>query len=279
MGDKKLLNIGCGETLHTEWVNIDLSASAPNVQVHDVRRGLPYADGSFDACYCSHLLEHISKDEASVIVGEVYRVLKSGGIARFVVPDLEQIVRLYMKSLEDVTSGKSEREKDYDWMTLELYDQTVRSYPGGEMGVYLTDSGLSNKAFIVSRIGLEADRIWQRSMIPAGTRIKSKLKVMKPLWFVRQVQLKIASFFVLAFAGAGAYKAFREGLFRGSGEIHRWMYDRFSLQRLLTQAGFVDAKVREADQSAIPDFNSYNLDTQGKKVRKPDSLYMEAVRP
>lgn len=279
MGNKKLLNIGCGKTLHTEWVNVDLAASAPGVQAHDVRRGLPYADRMFDACYCSHMLEHISKAEARVIVGDVYRVLKKGGIARFVVPDLEQIVRLYMRSLEDVTSGQNEREKDYDWMTLELYDQTVRSYPGGEMGVYLADSALSNKAFIVSRIGLEAERIWQRSMNPAGARIRSKLKSMKLSWFVRQLRIEIASFFVMVFAGAGANKAFREGLFRESGEIHRWMYDRFSLQRLLTQAGFVDVRVCGADKSSIPDFNSYDLDTHGEIVRKPDSLYMEAVKP
>jgi SAM-dependent methyltransferase len=279
MSKKKLLNIGCGETLHPEWVNIDIVASASAVQAYDVRRGLPYADRMFDACYCSHMLEHISKDEARVIVDEVYRVLKENGIARFVVPDLEQIVRLYLKSLEDVTSGHGEREKDYDWMTLELYDQAVRSYPGGEMGVYLADSALSNKAFIVSRIGLEAERIWQRNMIPTGARIISKLKSMKLPWFVRQLRIELASFLVMIIAGAGANKAFREGLFRESGEIHRWMYDRFSLERLLTQAGFVDVKVCRADMSAIPDFNSYDLDTQCEIVRKPDSLYMEAVKP
>jgi hypothetical protein len=82
----------------------------------------------------------------------------------------------------------------------------------------------------------------------------------------------------MVFAGADANKAFREGLFRESGEIHRWMYDRFSLQRLLIHAGFVDAKVCEADKSAIPDFNSYDLDIHGEIVRKPDSLYMEGVK-
>ena len=68
-------------------------------------------------------------------------------------------------------------------------------------------------------------------------------------------------------------------MFRESGEIHRWMYDRFSLQRLLNQAGFVEVKVCNADVSSIPAFNSYELDMLDNKVRKPDSLYIEAVKP
>ena len=99
MNNERLLNIGCGETLHPKWVNVDIVAAMPGVQTHDVRRGLPYADNLFDACYCSHMLEHVTKDQARVIIGEAYRVLKKGGIARFVVPDLEQIARHYLKCL------------------------------------------------------------------------------------------------------------------------------------------------------------------------------------
>ena len=278
MSNEKLLNIGCGGTLHLKWVNVDIVASMPGVHAHDVRCGLPYADRMFDACYCSHMLEHVTKDQARVIVGEAYRVLKQGGIARFVVPDIEQIVRLYLKSLEDVTLGQNKREADYDWMILELFDQTVRGSPGGEMGVYLSNPALPNKAFIVSRIGLEAERIWNRNLVPKGARVWGRLRSMKPLWFVNQLRIEIACFFVWITAGSDAKKAFREGLFRESGEIHRWMYDRFSLQRLLNQAGFVDVKVCNADESAIPAFNSYELDMLDKKVRKPDSLYMEAVK-
>lgn len=278
MSNEKLLNIGCGETLHPRWVNVDIVASMPGVRAHDVRCGLPYADHMFDACYCSHMLEHVMKDQAGVIVCEAFRVLKKGGIARFVVPDLEQIVRHYLKCLEDVTSGQDKREADYDWMMLELFDQTVRSSSGGEMGIYLSDPALSNKTFIVNRIGLEAERIWHRNLVPKGARIRAKLKSMKPSWFVRQLRIELASFLVRISAGADAQKAFREGLFRESGEIHRWMYDRFSLQRLLTQAGFISVRVCNADESAIPDFNSYNLDILDKIVRKPDSLYMEAVK-
>jgi hypothetical protein len=57
------------------------------------------------------------------------------------------------------------------------------------------------------------------------------------------------------------------------------MYDRFSLRRVLEQSGFRDPRRCAADQSRIPEFASYDLDTVGGRVRKPDSLFMEAVKP
>lgn len=278
MSEQKLLNIGCGENAHPDWVNIDIVGSLPGTIAHDVRRGLPFLDSEFEACYCSHMLEHVTRSQARVIVDETYRVLKPNGIVRLVVPDLEQIVRQYLMTLDDVTSSRGHREPDYDWMMLELLDQTVRSTPGGEMLAYLTDVNISNKKFIVSRIGLEAERVWEISRRPKGARIFCCLKTRKLTWFVKQLRTEIASFFVLLIAGVDARRSFREGLFRDAGEIHRWMYDRFSLMRLLIQAGFSNVTLCRADESSIPRFNTYNLDIVNKRIRKPDSLYVEAVK-
>lgn len=278
MSEQKLLNIGCGENAHPDWVNIDIVGSLPGTIAHDVRRGLPFLDSEFEACYCSHMLEHVTRSQARVIVDETYRVLKPNGIVRLVVPDLEQIVRQYLMTLDDVTSSRGHREPDYDWMMLELLDQTVRSTPGGEMLAYLTDVNISNKKFIVSRIGLEAERVWKISRRPKGARIFCCLKTRKLTWFVKQLRTEIASFFVLLIAGVDARRSFREGLFRDAGEIHRWMYDRFSLMRLLIQAGFSNVTLCRADESSIPRFNTYNLDIVNKRIRKPDSLYVEAVK-
>jgi hypothetical protein len=79
-------------------------------------------------------------------------------------------------------------------------------------------------------------------------------------------------------AGNKSKEAFAEGLFRDSGEIHRWMYDRFSLRRLLEKSGFTDVRVCRADESRIVGFNSYNLDVLNGKTRKPDSLFVEAIK-
>lgn len=73
-------------------------------------------------------------------------------------------------------------------------------------------------------------------------------------------------------------RAVREGWLRTSGEVHRWMYDRFSLGRLLREARFDEIAVSTPDMSRIPGFAAYELDVVAGVVRKPDSLFMEGVR-
>ena len=69
------------------------------------------------------------------------------------------------------------------------------------------------------------------------------------------------------------------GKFRKSGEIHQWMYDSYSLGKLLKEVGFRNIKKCEAHESSIDIFSSYFLDMEPDgSVRKPDSLFMEAVK-
>lgn len=64
-----------------------------------------------------------------------------------------------------------------------------------------------------------------------------------------------------------------------TGELHRWLYDRYSLKRLLTEAGFVDAQVRDAHFSRIQDWAKYALDVNPDgTICAPGSLHMEAER-
>ena len=66
--------------------------------------------------------------------------------------------------------------------------------------------------------------------------------------------------------------------FRDSGEVHQWMYDDYSLKRLLEEQGFNSAVRKTASESYIKDWASYSLDTEPDgSVYKPDSLYMEAI--
>jgi predicted SAM-dependent methyltransferase len=272
----KLLNLGCGSVFHPDWENLDIVSSFPEVREYDIRRNLPYPDAQFDACYSSHVIEHFNQAEAESFLAECWRILKPKGVVRIVVPDLEFIVRDYIKALEQVNHDIKEAEPNYDWMMLELYDQTVRSLSGGVMKDFLFNPKIINKDFVSYRIGAEAENYW--NVLPNGQSTRRKI-TSKTIWqVVNKVRIMTAKFLVFAVAGNEAMKAFEEGVFRNSGEIHRWMYDRYSLKRLLQNSGFSDIQVCQATESRISDFNSYKLDVINGKTRKPDSLFMEAIK-
>jgi len=47
-----------------------------------------------------------------------------------------------------------------------------------------------------------------------------------------------------------------------TGEVHRWMYDRHSLTRLLSEAGFVNIRQISNTTSRIPEWDQQNLDAR-----------------
>ena len=68
------------------------------------------------------------------------------------------------------------------------------------------------------------------------------------------------------------------GSFQLCGEIHQWMYDKYSLGKLLEDAGYKQIKVQSAITSYINSWNNYSLDIiSDGTVRKPDSLFIEAA--
>jgi hypothetical protein len=62
------------------------------------------------------------------------------------------------------------------------------------------------------------------------------------------------------------------------GEIHLWMYDRFSLARLLKDVGFRDIKIKNAFDSDIPNWSLHELDVKDGLVYDPSALFMEAKK-
>ena len=275
----KCLNLGCGVRFHPEWTNLDLRPSSQEVRAYDLREPLPFEDESFDVVYHSHLIEHLSKDEVVPFLRECSRVLIPGGILRVAIPDLEGIARAYLESLENALEGKAGSEHDYDWMMLELYDQTVRERPGGAMLEYLRRNPIPNEPFVLRRLGGEARSIISQGG-PVGKPTKrlsvSRRKRSGVYSLLRSLRHAIARLFLTE----EELRALKLGQFRLQGEAHQWMYDRYSLKRLLEAAGFQNATQRTAFESAVPNWIDYHLDTEPDgSVYKPDSLYMEAVRP
>lgn len=156
------VNIGCGLTVAPEWVNIDGSLNAliatwphwlhdfaykftgaqqyyaleeykgiiqNNLFIHhDFRYGIPLPDNSVDFLYSSHFLEHLDKFAGRYLLEECWRVLKSGGVVRIAVPDLEHAWRMYQagdkeRMLHDYffidgATGFSQHRYLYDYQML-----------------------------------------------------------------------------------------------------------------------------------------------------------------
>jgi len=266
----------------------------PQVQVWDVSQGLPFGSEQVDVCYASHLLEHLTRGQARALLVECFRVLRPGGIVRLAVPDLEAIVREYLDVVARADRGERAAIEQYEWITLELLDQLVRDTSGGEMERYLRSKAVNNADYVVARIGPDATR----SMgLPSGTQFSSTASGASPSGSlghsmstvirrtvrtirslgssVHRVRMSLCKIVL----GDKGEAAIREALFRRSGECHRWMYDRFSLRQLLEQCGFSDVRSCTAFDSRIAGFSSFGLDVVDGKVRKPDSLFMEASKP
>lgn len=276
------VNLGCGSRFEPSWINIDMIATGKGVIAHDLAKGIPLPDATCEVVYHSHLLEHIPRESVAAFLSECYRVLEPGGTLRVAVPDLERICRTYLEKLDLAVGGDAAASHDYEWIVLELYDQAVRNRSGGGMRDYIAAPVLHNPDFILQRIGEEGKGLIQALRAPVNrappmekrpffSRLRNAGRRLGAAY--RRVVARI----LLGQKGVAALDA---GMMRHSGEVHQWMYDRYSLSKVLIAAGFRDVQPMEAAVSRIPGWADLNLDTTAKgHPVKPDSLYIEAVRP
>jgi predicted SAM-dependent methyltransferase len=204
------LNIGCGYTnLPEDWINIDNSLSArlskhplikrflyiagiipkrlyelpyPDyVMIWNVKKPLPFGDGMVKYVYTSHLIEHLTKDECEFFLRQCHRVLRSEGIIRIIVPDLQSQVSDYLCKMNSIEDGGAQA-------VAVPADDLI-----GAMGIF-DDTGRDDSALIR---------------------------------LVRVLQ--------------------------GKKNLHKWMYDRYSLSLKVKQSGFVRVAQKECLDSRIED--------------------------
>ncbi len=296
----KYLNLGCGNRTvqSTEWLNADFTAHTPGILAVDLRKKLPFDDDQFDLVYHCHVLEHLTCSDAENFLAECRRILKPGGIIRVVVPDLENIIREYIHLLEQIRAGITEAEFQYDWIMLELYDQAVRQIPGGMMLKYLQQLEIPGRDYVLQRGGKEVGDIIARHQIAyAGKRSPSKkfnspwhrlryYLFWKPKQWLRSLPTNVKYFVpmirekLISLLLGQEYNLLKIIRFRHSGEIHQWMYDAYSLGKLLQKVGFTAIQVQNPERSFLNCWREFNLDTEPDgSIYKPHSLYMEAQKP
>jgi predicted SAM-dependent methyltransferase len=283
------VNVGCGSRYHPDWLNFDIVPAGPGVVACDLTRGMPMADNSCDAIYHSHVLEHIGRADVPAFMRECLRVLKPGGIMRAVVPDLEQAARYYLDKLHAALAGDQSAAADHEWMVIELLDQLVREQGGGHMLEYLSQDHLPNEAFVYERHGEDARNLValirrQKEGVQLGRKGPAETSSVSSAT-IRRLRRLMRRFFTGKHVSpedmlsAEDRRALAIGRFRLAGEVHQWMYDRYSLSRLLLDSGFTNPLQQTPSGSRIPAWESFHLDTTPEgKVYKPESLYMESAK-
>ena len=154
---RALVNLGSSTRTHPGWNNIDFSwiirlgkrpqlvrwlhrrgllsedrlqriqRLDPDTVAWDLRRGVPYPDGTFDVVYHCHVLEHIDREGAPGFLQECFRVLKPGGILRIVLPDWETLARNYLEIADRMPEGATREEHEH--AIDEMIDQMVIRVP------------------------------------------------------------------------------------------------------------------------------------------------------
>lgn len=267
------LNFGCGKRLAEGWTHIDFHGSDPRIKPVNLLQGFPFPDASFDVVYSSHVLEHFTQDQAKFLLQEARRVLKPHGILRLSVPDLESLCREYLRVL-DLPNQTPDKRKKYEWISIELLDQLVRSETFGEMGRFYSQLNQTDdpelRAYVTDRIGEIPDTNPQP--ITWGDRLKP--------WHPQNLSTTL-TYGYLKLIAALIPPHLRTMVFVETqiGERHRWMYDTYSLTLLLEQLGFQNCQGVKHDQSAIPGFVKDGLDTNPDGTPyKANSIYVEAHR-
>jgi beta-1,4-mannosyl-glycoprotein beta-1,4-N-acetylglucosaminyltransferase len=93
------LNLGCGNLVYSDFINIDLYAPEADVKM-DIRK-LEYPDNYADEIAAYHVFEHLSPYEANDILTEWLRVLKPNGRLVMELPDIESMCAAFGQSNKD----------------------------------------------------------------------------------------------------------------------------------------------------------------------------------
>ena len=102
----------CGHPVRIDgYINVDLSP-ASEICIDLEQELIPLDDGCADVVVCNSAINYFSAQRGRVILGEVFRILRPGGVTRFGALDLEIIIRCYVERDENFYFEKLPNGKD-----------------------------------------------------------------------------------------------------------------------------------------------------------------------
>lgn len=267
------INIACGDSYVESWCNFDYAPHSPAIRQADLLERLPVSDDTAELVYTSHFLEHVPRKQVVPFLSECFRITKSKGHVRLVLPDLEELCRTYLAERQH---GKQEKA---DFLVLEMLDQCVRSFPGGELGVYYAHLQASPNSHVemIEYVRCRTGHVIQ-SAPEGGTMNRWSRLLQNPKTFMVDLQRRYCRAVLMLLPSA-----FRQQnvSLAATGERHASMYDFHMVDQLLRQVGFVNVHRMTATTSNISDFPFYPLDLaeDGLPRKGAESMYIEACKP
>lgn len=132
------INFGCGGMTYEGWLNIDRGMPLHTDIDFDMAAGLPFLPGDqFDAALSEAFLEHVERPVAERILRDVFRALRPGGTLRIAIPDLRDLIRIYLEG-EQHPAANGAIERTFGAVSgtaCELHNYATR----GEGHVYMYD--------------------------------------------------------------------------------------------------------------------------------------------
>jgi len=99
-GEMRRVNLCCGTGRIPGYYGID-HIKGVDLCLDLSKNDLPFKNNSLDAVVCMSAINYFTYKRGQELVGETYRVLRTGGIARFGVQDMESIAQRYVQKDTD----------------------------------------------------------------------------------------------------------------------------------------------------------------------------------
>jgi predicted SAM-dependent methyltransferase len=269
------INLACSSFFleNSNWINFDYTSSSKAVKKVNLLKRLPLEKETADLVYSSHFLEHIPYSQVIDFLSEIFRILKFDGVLRLVLPDLENMATNYVRL------RKIEDHQKADFLVIEMIDQCVRNIDGGQLQVFYSkikkDQDQSMIEFIKRRMGEDLTIYSSQQKNNYNFFSKDFLSILNAI--VSRIERYWIKIVILALPSA-----FRDQniSLAGIGECHRWIWDFYSLKKVLESVGFVDIKRVSANSSRIKNFPFYplDIDNEGKLRNGEESMYIEAKK-
>ena len=239
----KGLNIGSGEAwTHWFWQGIDQMDGS----YLDKNSVLPYGSNTIDTVYSSHFFEHVDDVTASNIFGEVYRVLKPGGIFRILLPDFEQIKNCLVNN-DKLLFEKIGFVGRPEWQDFNI-DHTLENYVLHWFANYQNCPYNDSKHFQKHKEFFRGPPLVEKSLVQKKAATLSTLDFGK--WAVKQVP-KIH--------------------FSNGGHINTWNHEKLAV--MLKKNGFF-SKTSSFKQSTSRTMNLFDSITDRRLI----TIYHEAYK-